>query len=337
MLFVYNMDIRIVNLRSIAILLVVLGHSIILYDPSWGLYHSDVAMPLFESIKQHLINPIQMPIFFFISGFLFYHSISSKKELSFGKFFRSKFFRLIIPYFCIAFLWMDPIKWIVHAPGYEHISDFKSVILYQALFSGHLGHLWYLPTLFGVFAIAFLCELFLKYFIRTSCHVNFHLILLGIFFLLHYISPYLPSWFCLSAIASYMVYFYGGVVFNSLLISKISAPPPKIRGLVWLCWLASLACAICIVSIRVFFVLIFVVSSYLLLPVYTNRFIKNLSDNSYGIYLFHSPLIYITYTYFTNSSPWFVLFLNFIVMGGIAYLMTTIVAGTRLGFIIGGK
>lgn len=328
------MDIRIVNLRAIAILLVVIGHSIILYDPSWGLYYSEVSMPLFESIKHYLINPVQMPIFFFISGFLFYHSVNSKKELSFSKFFRSKFFRLIVPYFCIALLWMNPIKWLVHAPGYANISDLKFVILYQTLFSGHLGHLWYLPTLFGVFAVAFLCELFFKHYIRSSWHTSFHVALLFIFFILHYVAPYSPSWFCLSSIANYMVYFYGGIIFNVLLINRIIVlPPPKVGIL--LCWLASLGGAICIESIRVFFILVFVVSSYLLLPASTNRLMKSLSDNSYGIYLFHSPLIYIIYTYFKDSNPWLVLFLNFIVMGGLAWLLTIVVSKSRLKFIVG--
>lgn len=328
------MDIRIVNLRAIAILLVVIGHSIILYDPSWGLYHSEVSMPLFESIKHYLINPVQMPIFFFISGFLFYHSISNKKELSFSKFFRSKFFRLIVPYFCIALLWMNPIKWLVHAPGYENISDFKSVILYQILFSGHLGHLWYLPTLFGVFSVAFLCELFFKRYIRSSWHTSFHVALLLIFFLLHYVAPYFPSWFCLSSIASYIVYFYGGCLFKVLIVNGISMPPPP-KVCVLLCWLASLGGAICIESVRVFFIIVFVVSSYLLLPASTNRLMKSLSDNSYGIYLFHSPLIYIIYTYFKDSNPWLVLFLNFIVMGGLSWLLTIVVSKSRLKFIVG--
>ena len=69
----------------------------------------------------------------------------------------------------------------------------------------------------------------------------------------------------------------------------------------------------------------------------TNRLMKSLSDNSYGIYLFHSPLIYITYTYFTNSSPWLVLFLNFLVMGGLAWLLTIVISKSRLKFIVGNN
>lgn len=63
------MDIRIVNLRVLAIVIVVLGHSIILYDPSWGVMHTTVEMLLFQCIKEG-INFIQIKLFFSISGFL---------------------------------------------------------------------------------------------------------------------------------------------------------------------------------------------------------------------------------------------------------------------------
>lgn len=329
------MDVRILNLRAIAILIVVQGHSIILYDPAWGLYHSAISMPLFEGIKQHLINPIQMPIFFFISGFLFYFSVNGKRGFSFMKFFRSKFTRLIIPYFCIAFLWMDPIKWFVDAPGFEHISNFKSIILYQTLFSGYLGHLWYLPTLFGVFVISYLSVHFLCNLFKTLNREYIHAIIFVVSLILHYFSSYLPSLFCLSSIANNLVYFYGGVAFNVLINSRLFIPPPKVRRLLWLCLIASLGCAIYFVEARVFFVLLFVPLSYLLLPQKTNRFIRSLSDNSYGIYLFHSPLIYITYTYLADASPWLVIFLNFIVMGGISYLLTILIEESRIKFIVG--
>lgn len=43
---------KIDNLRAIAILLVVLGHSIIIYDPNWGLITSDIECLPFFYLKQ---------------------------------------------------------------------------------------------------------------------------------------------------------------------------------------------------------------------------------------------------------------------------------------------
>lgn len=54
---------KIDNLRAIAILLVVLGHSIIIYDPNWGVITSDTECLPFFYLKQ-MINLIQMPLFF---------------------------------------------------------------------------------------------------------------------------------------------------------------------------------------------------------------------------------------------------------------------------------
>ena len=333
------MDIRIVNLRAIAILIVVLGHSIILYDPSWGLYHSEVVMPMFELIKRYLINPIQMPIFFFISGFLFYRSINKTVSPSFGKFFRSKFLRLIVPYFCIAMLWMNPIKWLVRAPGYENFSDCLTILKYQFLFSGSLGHLWYLPTLFGVFLIVFLCLLWFNSIPECRSRKFLHVSLFILFLLSHYLSAYFPSYFCLSSIAYYLIFFFVGYLlsYNISCVNLLCSSFTNIRWIGYVCWLIFLFCACHFTHLRAIFVILFVSISYLLIPDKTNKFIRSISDNSFGIYLFHSPLIYITYAYYTNSNPWLVLFLNFIVMGTISYLLTYYISKTKLKFIIGGN
>ena len=58
----------IVNIRAVAILLVMLGHSIILYSSTWNLYETTVQAPLLDHIKS-IVNMIQMPLFFSVSGF----------------------------------------------------------------------------------------------------------------------------------------------------------------------------------------------------------------------------------------------------------------------------
>lgn len=86
-------------LRSIAIILVVLGHSIILYDPNWAIYSPKDNCIFFEYLKS-FINIIQMPLFFSLSGFLFYFSV---KKYSFINILKKKVKRLLIPYFIICF------------------------------------------------------------------------------------------------------------------------------------------------------------------------------------------------------------------------------------------
>ena len=57
-----------------------------------------------------------MPLFFSISGFCF--CLSQNKSLN-RKMILNKVKRLIIPYFTIAFLYMDPIKILLDVPGYK--------------------------------------------------------------------------------------------------------------------------------------------------------------------------------------------------------------------------
>lgn len=62
---------KIVNIRAIAILLVVFGNSIILYSSTWNLYTSTNQVLILDYLKR-IIDLIQMPLFFSISGFLFF-------------------------------------------------------------------------------------------------------------------------------------------------------------------------------------------------------------------------------------------------------------------------
>lgn len=110
------MNQRIVNLRALAIILIVLGHSIIIYDRSFDLLKSDIAMPMFETVK-HFISFIQLKLFFSISGFLMFYKINNYDNTSLSvslksvvQFFGDKFYRLLVPFFCVCVIWMDPIK-----------------------------------------------------------------------------------------------------------------------------------------------------------------------------------------------------------------------------------
>ena len=84
-------------LRAIAIIIVVLGHSIILYDPSWTLYEPEKESLFMRELKGY-INIIQMPLFFSLSGYLFFYSA---EKYSFKEFLLKKFYRIIVPYFAI--------------------------------------------------------------------------------------------------------------------------------------------------------------------------------------------------------------------------------------------
>lgn len=76
---------------------------------------------------------------------------------------------------------------------------------------------------------------------------------------------------------------------------------------------------------------------YGLIPQKTNKIAKKISEDSFGIYLFHSPLIYFTYAFISNASPILVVTLNFIIFGLTAMMFTEIIRHFNLSFIIGEK
>ena len=183
----YSID----NLRAMAILLVVLGHSIIIYDPRWGLIHTDVECLPFLYLKK-IINLLQMPLFFSISGFCF--SLSKNQVFS-GKLLTNKIKRIMLPYFIVCFLYMDTIKLVLQVPGY----DFSWILMFQqALLFVNNGHLWYLPTLFLMFMVASIL-------IRGGQKYVFMYMLIAM--LISILSNHAPSILSVSQFCLYFVYF----------------------------------------------------------------------------------------------------------------------------------
>ena len=63
--------------------------------------------------------------------------------------------------------------------------------------------------------------------------------------------------------------------------------------------------------------------------------LKEIARNSFGIYLFHSPLVYITYTYFPNLNPIILVVINFVGFGGCAMILTWFIRKSRIKFVLG--
>lgn len=149
-------DYKITRLRSVAITIVVFGHSIILYDPQWELYKTVYTVDLLMWIKR-IINTFQMPLFLFLSGFCFFYSIKrhdyhSVKSVIKG--IEGKAKRLLVPFFVIAIVWMIPIRLLCR---YNAWSGLKYSQIIKLVFLGFdSGHLWFLPTLFLIFVFAFI-------------------------------------------------------------------------------------------------------------------------------------------------------------------------------------
>lgn len=276
---------RISNIRAIAILLVVFGHSIIMYSPLWGLHIVNADYPILEYMK-HVINLIQMPLFFSLSGYLFYYSMQKKRKAY--TFVIQKVKRLIVPYFIIAILWMIPIKLFAEYQGYQD-KNIVNIFVDGILLGKDNGHLWFLPALFlifvGIYAIHCLLEINKmehKYNVISNAVIFIALVVV------HFISDKLMFSAYLYNTAYYAIYFYLGYVINLVDKSVLKTYVNKISVK---CILLITTAVFTVVSLVTFNNLIVFVSNIIWVILFYNvmpdkecKILECFSKNSFGIY-----------------------------------------------------
>ena len=322
---------RIENLRAIAILTVVFGHSIILYSNSWNLYLSASQAPLFDFIKQ-IINYYQMPLYFAVSGYLFAYRAPSH---GFLKFIQKKAKRLLIPFLAIGICFMIPLKLLVAYPPYQGKSFFAAVLL---LLKGvDTGHLWFLPTLTCIFLVAYVMVMLF------GNHLNMWIITTILGFLSNQFYYVVPTLFPAVQYIRWTLEFFWSFSFGAVLYHIMTSPfflQSRVKllacGSVTAAVLIILKHVICLpipsIAISVLLVLIL----FLAASAKRSNFMHSISENSFGIYLIHSPLIYITFTYCLNANPLIVVSINFFLFGGLAYLISYTIGKSKIKIIIGG-
>lgn len=161
----YRYDIAM--LRLLCITIVVFFHA---YGMMYASHFSETTRAMYQSKyeffnRTYLIN-IAMPMFIFISGFLFGGQLMKTRPVSFIKIVKSKFMRLMVPFFVFATLFMFT----------QNSASIKP--FYQWTYS----HLWFLPMLFWCFVLTFLLRPMIlndSYFVSISTL----LVLFGISFL----------------------------------------------------------------------------------------------------------------------------------------------------------
>ena len=328
---------KIVNLRAIAILLVVFGHSIIIFDTNWGIY-----FPLHESdffmILKHYISIIQMPFFFSISGFCFYYTVQSKRKI--GEFILNKFKRLIIPFILVAALWMIPIRIFAKYPKWLDMSYLD--MLLQVLTGKDAGHLWYLGALFIIFIMAYLFIAVLnKMKLENKVIEIFCLLCL---LLLSLVSSKLPGQLFLASSVKYLFWFFLGFEINKN--SEYLDVFPKSM------YILGSMIAVVVISFCVFGAVgnhvvnavakylgtgMIVVSSYKLITDRSIPVMKKIAKNSFGVYLFHSPMLYPVFNYMNWLNPVVMVLFDFIVLYIVAYFLTNILRMNKYSKIILGE
>ncbi len=322
------------NIRSLAIILVVLGHSIILYSSDWNLYQTSISVSFLDRLKW-IIDVLQMPLFFSLAGYLFV--FTHQKKCGLLQLSKNKALRLLVPYVSIGILWLLPIRLLVGFPSYRGMSVTK--FLWKLLTSEDVGNLWFLPALFLMFVLS---ELILSIAEKIPGVRKIPAIFLCVTALGLYLEGYCIGFGYppLLGAFNYLIWFSLGYLLNTY--SKLLKRTYDIPLIKWGLLLLNVALyAYCCVvgSVRVLVSLLLrdlcVINAYGAMPRCTCRIIEKVDRNSFGIYLFHSPLIYFTFSMIPNASPIIVIFINFVVFGVFAYELTGLIRKTKLKVLIG--
>lgn len=100
-----------------------------------------------------MINVVQMPLFFSISGFCILYSL--KKNHSFLKFVKGKINRIIVPFLFVRLAWLYPLRMLAHYAPYKTTAPL--IVVFKYIVCGFdNGHLWFLPTLFIMLVVTYL-------------------------------------------------------------------------------------------------------------------------------------------------------------------------------------
>ncbi|WP_055427735.1 acyltransferase family protein [Bifidobacterium aesculapii] len=330
----------ITSIRAIAILLVAFGHSIVLYSSTWNLYETPVQSQVLDHLK-NIINMLQIPLFFSVSGFcLVFTMLRGGDGLDARPFLWNKCKRILLPFLIIGLAWMLPIRLLLDYPGYRGQS-IPTVILRDFLRGSDNGHLWFLPTLFLMLAIS----LFLIKICGTGIRLDIamgavSLLSWAVFVFAH---PLVEKNTYLMQFTFYYFFFALGFIYHrhEAVLRRVNgqgATTPLIPIPVTVIVLAAcVALSWNTHSTPIMLVLsaISTLCIYLITPRRSCAPLRLISKDSMGIYLFHSPMLYISFTYWPEINPLLMVLINFVGFGCVAILLTELMRRIHCGVVIG--
>jgi fucose 4-O-acetylase-like acetyltransferase len=262
--------------RAICILLVVTGH----YEPADS--------PLWYATVNDVIYGFHMPLFMFVSGYVYW---AAWRPVKYTDFIRKKFNRLMIPYFFVSVLIIS-IKMIM-----ERFLHVENPVPWTAFIE-----MFYLPSA-GYF-LWFVYALFLIFMIIPFFHSGKRLYVL---FAVSLVWPLIPvhvtDWFCLAQWKNHLFYFVAGCMASReewirRLAGKIPPLPAMavcagIYGMMtfgvpdWPEGVVSASVRLCLALVGIAFIL-YLSRMTAAKDTAARRFLLWLSAASYTIYLFHT-------------------------------------------------
>ena len=190
--------------QLIGCILVILGHSIPL---NWqipdAIYNADVFLYTFH-----------MPLFFFVSGYLFYKT-KSFERYTFAAYIKKRIFRLMLPYAVLTVIGFIPK--ILTNKFFGDGAQLSLMYFVKAFLvprQNVWGHFWFLPTLLLISLFSFA---FAK--LKTKSPVAYGIVTVLLFGLT--LVPKLTDWFAVNDILKYTCFYALGLLFADTKAEKI--------------------------------------------------------------------------------------------------------------------
>lgn len=294
-----------------------------------------VVMPMNKSeILMHctwLIYSFHMPLFMCVTGMVYGLCIDDLgKYDNTIKFIKSKAKRLLIPYLFWGIFYVAPIMvWFGFTDQSYVEYCINGIVLAQ-----NSRHLWFILTLFFIFVI---CAVYREICKKVKIHLHW-IVLLLITLLLYILAGAIPTIFCMQSVASYLIYFYFGILLNrvkrqyqSILIN------PFISILLFVSFIYIYKFVHPILSTPIAILFIYNLSFIINEKLCENKLFLELKMNGFGIYIFHPMIIYILFYFWgnLNFNPIILCCSIFIISYILSYLLSVFFRKVHLGFLLG--
>lgn len=309
-------------MKFYGILLVILGHVAFCYT-SMGAVPPAVPSD-FMCIIKDVIYSFHMPMFVFVSGCVFAFQVEiRKKEYTLPSLIKNKLKRLLLPYYVFAYLWVLPTMFYL---GKEPLQYAKGLLV-----GIDSRHLWYVMMLFGVFILFYVLRLLCNRF-RIP-----HYVILVVAILL-YIIPCTVVYFQIDNIFRYLLWFSAGyfLFLNRRWIRYTLVSTCILSGIMFMARVEVLD-SLLMLSNGFIGICIFYYISLHSKQLLKSRIFQVISKDSFGIYLFHAMIIYITEKLFQpyEVEPAILSIIVFLTALVLSIFLTEVVRLCKLEIIIG--
>lgn len=177
-------------LRVLCIIIVVFFHC---YGMMYAESHFPATVSVYDRLyfipNQCVFINIAMPMFIFVSGYLFQYLLMKGKYQTWSDLLKKKGLRILLPYFVFGTFFMA-------TTGNFHPIN---------LFNGGYWHLWFLPMLFWCFIFGYLVY-------KAKLGVSFEMVFLFLTFIGVIVPRFIPMWMGLHNITCWFYWFYLGML-----------------------------------------------------------------------------------------------------------------------------